>query len=46
MFAGRYSYVMALEKNRALPEQAAEKKTEIERTAPEKITQRVAARGR
>ncbi len=39
-------YVMALEKDRALSDQAAEKKTEIAPTAPEKITQRVAARGR
>ena len=39
-------YVMALEKDRALPEQGVKQSTNIDRPEPEKVTQRVASRGR
>ena len=41
-----HRYVMALEKGRALPEQEVEHRPEMQQPAPEKTTQRVAARGR
>ena len=39
-------YVLALEKDRALPEQGVKQSTNIDRPEPEKVTQRVASRGR